>query len=218
MKRTAVLIVFLIIVTSILLIYAFNAQFEKKPAPNIIISPTQTSSLTPASHADTSLYFSPEYIELSTSNSASLDLMINSGKNQITGIQLEIGYDPVVFSDITLTPGSFLPQANVLLNKNDTENGRISYALVLPPSVSPIRGTGIVAKLKLVKQIAVENASNPTTISILPKSLVSAIGIEGSVLLETKNANILYISSTIPVSPQTQTSEMNQRNNISPSP
>ncbi len=217
MKRTVMLIIFLIFAASILLIYAISSQPVSKPALDINISPTQTVSVTTTSSADSSLYFSPDYIELSTSDSASLDIMINSGKNQITGIQLEIGYDPEVFSEIILTPGKFLPQATVLLNENDEKNGRVSYALVLPPSVLPISGTGTVVNVRLTKSTDVSDASNPTTISILPKSLVSAIGIEGSVLREVKNASVVYVSSSGPVSSDTQTPEINKTNNISPS-
>jgi len=210
MKRTVLLIITLIILATALLIYAVSVNPSKKPTPitlppTAIISPSESA-------ADTILFLSPENTVLQKNGNIMLDVQINTGKNQLTGVQLEIAYDPELLTNILITPGSFFPTHNILLNNIDRETGRISYAIVIPPTSKPISGTGIVAKIQARKSVNTSSISQ-TGISILPKSLVSQIGVEGSVLKETKNASITFLSastsaetiSTVPTIKSTQT-------------
>lgn len=194
MKRTVLLIGILIVTATLLLIYAVASHPSKKREPEIKLPLT----VSPGPINDTILSFSPDYVMLSTSEAASIDIKIDTGRNQITGVQVELAYDPEVFTDIKIEPGTFFPQANVLLNNNDKKSGRYSYALVLPPTTPPLTGSGTVAKVSLKKFANVSNTQSPTALTILPKSLVSAIGVEGSVLRETKSATIVFMPSSLP--------------------
>ena len=147
-------------------------------------------SASPAAAADTTLLFSPDYLDLTATDSASFAINISTGRNKITGVQLEIAYDPKILSIVSLTPGTFFPTPNILLNTIDSETGRISYALVLQPSQAPLFGSGTVARLQLKQNFSGGNLSSQTTLTLLQKSLVSALGIDGSVLRETKSATI----------------------------
>lgn len=205
MKRTVILIIILIIVASGLLFYALSINF-KPQMPKSQLTPSVSPSLTPV--ADTSLFITPEYVTLS-SNSASFEINVDTGSNEITGVQLEIAYDPKIIKNMEIQPGDIFRTPTILLNQNDEKTGRISYALVLSPSQQPVTGTGIVATL-ILNTYPESDTVVQTNITILPKSLVSAIGVDGSVLRDIKNATINFSPSSrsFPVSTIAPTSNI----------
>lgn len=194
MKRTVLLVIILLIIASLLLFYAISINPTKKqtsiPNPSKIIPTIPTKS-----PAETSLIITPELKTVKENEVFNLNIQIDTGTNQITGVQLEIAYDPDILTDVKIDKGTFFPNPNILLNNIDNETGRISYALVIPPATSPLSGTGTVAIISAMKS-SKSNILSESAVSILPKSLVSQIGTEGSVLNTTRNALLVFSSSS----------------------
>lgn len=186
MRRTGILIAVLMLLAALLLAAALLSPQLRTRTPSQDIA-----RITPTPTADTRLSFSPEVTSLISSSTATIDVVIDTGVNKVTGVQLEIAYDPSVLTSITLEPGTFLSKPLVLLNKEDTKNGRISYALGVSPAEEPAEGSGTVAKITIKKKLTLPTGTQQTSLRLLPKSLVSEIGVEGSVLSQTKDATIV---------------------------
>jgi hypothetical protein len=146
----------------------------------------KTSRATPAPKkpiAQTVLSFGDPLITSSSSSTLnySIPVYIATGENSVTAVQLELQYDPVLFTKITATPGAFFAKPNVFLNQIDSSTGRISYAFgVASPGAS---GKGTVADLTFSVNSKVPNK---TAIIFLPKTLVTAEGISGSALQDAR--------------------------------
>lgn len=88
---------------------------------------------TPIPYLATSLSLLPNPLVITSGESASVDVTINPD-TQPTLVQLEIGYDPNVLFDISILPGNYFADPAVVLEKYDTKNGRISYAVRCQPA------------------------------------------------------------------------------------
>lgn len=192
-RKTLVLIVLLVVVTGLLLFIALRPQSTQKQLKQIALR--STPSPTPFQKAV--LSFSPDPV-LVSSGSSSVDAVIDTGGNRVTAVQLELKYDPTALSQITITPSTFIPNATVLIKKIDTVNGRISYAVGIPPKQTPLMGTGTVATIRFV----LSDTAKQTTIDFLPKTLVTAEGLTPSVLKSTKGVAIMRSQAQGTQSPQ----------------
>ena len=175
-KRTLYLIIVLFLTALGLMFIAQLTPYPKTPQPNIVAIPTPAV-------AQTALLF--DEISMSTSSAKplySLPIIIQTGKNLVTGVQLELSYDPEIITNVSIQQGSFFLKPVVLLNNIDKENGRISYALGINPQDSGKKGEDIVATLNFKTNVLSPTA---TTISFLPKTLVTAEDVEQSVLKST---------------------------------
>jgi hypothetical protein len=166
-------------------------QEKNKP---VAVIPTAVPIVT----ADSSLYISPNPIQMA-SDSATCDIIINSGRNKLTGIQLEIGYDPNLLTNVKVNQASFFPSPTTLINSTDKKNGRISFALVISPAGSPVSGTGTVATITFEHNPVASTSNSQTEITILDKSLVSMLGVSESVLKDTHGTTVILRST--PISP-----------------
>jgi hypothetical protein len=189
MKRTTILILILVLVAALLVIVAIQpSQVKNKP---VLVTP----KLQPTPVADSTLYISPNPIQMAT-DSAQAEVFINSGRNSVTAVQLEIAYDPNILTNFTIQPGNFLPSPMVLLNKIDQKNGRITLALGLAPAAEPVKGTGLVATISfernLETNIATVTPVSSTNITILDKSLATMLGVSGSVLKNMHGATVIF--------------------------
>lgn len=187
-KRTLALIIVLIIVTSILVALAVTPQ---KPSAPLTVAPTPTPA------AQTALTFSPNPLTIASA-SATVDVLVDTQTNGVTAVQLELSYDPKVITSIDIKPGSFFSNPAELLKTIDAKEGKISYALGILPSDVAKKGQGIVATITLRTTLAV---GQPTQISFLPKTLVTASGITSSVL-KTYGAPLLILRQNATPSPQ----------------
>lgn len=190
MKRTILLIIFLLISASLLIFYALNSS-PSKPQDKSILIPTESLEKIAPNKNYAEITFFPESIVLTSTDSATFDIVLDTKNNKVTGVQLEIGYDPAIVSDLQIQKSTFLSSASILINENDNVNGRISYAIVLPPTQPPVTGSGNIAKLSLRKNVNI-TSNTQAKISILPKSLITALGVEGSVLGKTKDAIVTF--------------------------
>ncbi len=176
-KRTLLLIAALLLITGGLLYLAIK---EDQPQTISKLIPTPTPS--PA-HAILSLV--PE--TSSTSALQKVDVVAQSNGNQLAGAQLNLSYDPTVLTNVTIKSGTYFANPTILFNSVDKVNGRISYVLAIQPTGVEASGSGTVAT---ITYSLAPTASASTTLSFLPKTEVTQLGILGSVLKSVKNLTI----------------------------
>jgi len=157
--------------------------------PSLITS-SPSPKVTPAktafneSVAQTVLSFgSPSLVNSSASTlNYSLPVNISTGTNKVTAVQLELQYDPAALTYVAIAPGPFFAKPDVLSNQIDAKTGRITYAFGAGLTGKAIAGEGIVANITFSAKV--QTLTN-TSITFLPKTLVTAEGINDSILKQT---------------------------------
>lgn len=184
MQRTFALIIFLIVMTAGLVFFALQSQPVKKP----VGSPDKIASQ-PTHAADTVLTLFPNPVTLTSAAGGTVEVHIDTGYDAVSAVQLEIGYDPKALSNVTITKGNFFQDPLELLNENDKSNGRYSYALGISPAKEPAQGRGTVAVISFQK--APGATGDSTSLTILDKSLVTMLGVQGSVLKQATGTTVI---------------------------
>jgi len=185
-RKTFILISLLVLVTIGLLAIALIPSV-KSPI-NIVPKPTPAT----LSYAQTKLSLSTP-VKL-TLNNYSSDVLISTGNNKTTAVQLELTYDPKVLTNVDIKSGVFFTAPVVLLKKIDTVNGRISYALGINPSQKPTSGSGIVATISF--STVSGTTAMQTPINFSPKTAATAVGYAQSVLKQS--TGVLFSLSPTP--------------------
>lgn len=176
-KRTLFLIFALILIAGTLVAMAI---YQPKADKIVTVTPT------PEPVAQTILSFGA----LQTATTSSLvttdyfvPINIQTFKNKVTTVQLELQYDPMLLTNVTIKPNDFFVKPVILLNQIDTKTGRITYAFGIGPT-----GHGIYGDNKTIATLYFStkpNVTEKTAIIFLPKSLVTAEGVLQSVLKES---------------------------------
>jgi hypothetical protein len=179
-KKTIIIIVLLILATVLLFIIALKSSFIPTP---IRTTPTPSPLVSP----QTRLMIEPAILALNGERNGTLQVNIDSQTNEITGVQLEMQYDPQVLSNVTLEPGPFLPEPLVIRNNVDAKTGRISVIFGVTPQQNPVKGKGTVAVIKFSTK---SSSVNETDFTVLPTSEVTAQGVNTTVLQDAVGAKI----------------------------
>lgn len=181
--RTFVLIFILAICAAFFLFLALNPNGTmKQVSKNIPTTPT------PTPFAESILSIIPATTSATATTTKTYNVMLDSNINTINAVQLELSYDPKVISNVVIKSGTFFPRPLELIKDIDSVNGRISYALGIQPADQGIKGLGTVATVSF--QILPTATVSSTTISFLPKTLVTAQGVIQSVLKTSQGVNI----------------------------
>lgn len=195
-QKTAFIICFVLFITLTFVFMAFTFERDRvakisSPKP---ITPSPVVFKKTALQ-DSILFFSPPGIKLSGNNLntvRSVDLIINSGNNTVSGVQAELSFDPKIVSIISLEPpilGSFFGKKNdyiVLINDIDKNTGRITYAIAPSFTGSPQKGTGSIGVLTF------STKPNTSSIAYLKGSKITMLGENQSVLKDTSPLVIYY--------------------------
>lgn len=183
-RKTIVLIVVLAVAALGLTLLAIPSQNKPKPVaqlPKVTPNPLQTV-----------LTISSAPVPLIASQSSfKTDVIINTGQNKVTAVQLELAYDPKVLGQVDINPGAFFIDPTVVIKKIDEKEGRISFALKISPNQSGVLGGGVLGQgILAVINFKVEPSQKqtPTSILFLPKTEVSSQDLPGSTLKSTINA------------------------------
>jgi len=188
-RKTLALISGLVILTVILFIIALRSSQQ---TTRVSTQPTAMQPQ-PTSPAHSVLTLSPNPVTVSQGQQGSINVNITTSDNQVTAIQLEIGYDPNVVSNLQVTPGPlFHQQPVVLINKNNTQTGRMTYAFGISPDTQPINGTGVVATITFT---AIGKAGQQSQLALLPTTLVTARGVAQSVLKSASGTIVSVVAS-----------------------
>ncbi len=184
-RRTLILIVVLIIATAVLLAIALTPV--RPPAP----APTKPSAVLPYAYTTLKINSSPVIFSSPVSSISAktytTDVTIDTGNNKVTAVQLELSFDPKLITNVDIKPGSFFVNPTELLKKINNQEGSVSYAIAggLLTGNRSVKGQGVVATISFEE---IGSADETTYIKFLPKTLVTAEGIDKSVLKTTVNA------------------------------
>ncbi|HBB76836.1 MAG: hypothetical protein A2186_02670 [Candidatus Levybacteria bacterium RIFOXYA1_FULL_41_10] len=189
-NKTPLLIIFLVIATVILVALAMAPNRPSLPTPNL---GAQKEIIADSSLSLSELYQIDEDEEASEAAVVSYqsDVQIMTGKNKVTGVQLEIKYDPALITTVDVLPGDFFQNPTELLKKIDTEEGIISYAL--GTENKGLSGKGVVATITFVPRTGVRGE---TAFEFLSKTTVVAENADQTVLKEMSGLEFSLGSST----------------------
>ena len=205
-KRTISLIIALFLVTVLLLGIALSNSPKTLPGKTISNSPA------PTPYMQTNLAFSPSMITVPFGAIApqTVKVMMSTSANQATGIQLELSYDPKALTNVSVATGTMFTNPLMFNNKVDAVNGKISFSYAITPSQQPQKGDGTVAIITFTPVRSPVDANGvrltQTMIKFLPKTEVSARGVDQSVLTNSSFNNMFTVSfgsgatSVLPVS------------------
>lgn len=190
-RKTLALIVGLVLVTIILFIIALNTG-ERQTSTQTMQQPTTQPTPTPIAH--TTLTLSPNPVDLLSGKQGTVDVMIDTSDNKVTAVQLELIYDPLIIGNLKIVPGKLLPNAVVLINKNDAKTGRMTYAFGIAPNQPTVNGKGVVATITFTARGALGTQSSLT---LLPTTLVTAQGVSDSVLKSSSGTVVNIVTPTV---------------------
>jgi len=200
-KKTLALISGLVLVTIVLFVIALksNQQSTQTPVtPSTAMQPSPTPSM-----AHSVLSLSPNPVKVLSGGLGKVDVVIDTSDNAVTAVQLELSYDPKVVSNVQVLPGTLFQNAVVLINKNNPTAGRFTYAFGRTPSQTPISGTGTVATISFTANAS----SQPSQLTLLPTTLVTARGVKTSVLKSSTGTEIIIGATGTNVVPPKQSSQ-----------
>ena len=183
-RHTILLItVFLLVCSSLFITIKW---YKEKSALQSPMSANKYQFPTPVPQC--ALQMEPTTVNTQPGKKTTINISIGSDDGYPTTVQLELAYDPRVLTGMTINPGSYFTNADILLNNIDQNTGRISYALQFPPGIKPNRGSGIVAALTFTPKF--EAIDNQTAIYFLPKTSVFSNN-QTSVIKSAYGAEIL---------------------------
>lgn len=189
-KKTLALIFGLVLVTIVLFVIALRSN---QKAEDTDVTPTgttvETSPTPDVAHSVLSL--SPNPVNVASGGQGSVDVNIDTSDNEVTAVQLELSYDPKVVRNIQIAPGPLFTGAVELIDENDPQAGRYTYAFGITPAQSPIQGKGVVARITFTASAS----SQPSSLTLLPATLVTAQGIGPSVLKSSTGTQIVVSGS-----------------------
>lgn len=171
-NKTPLLIILLTVLTGFLVIIAIAPK-----RPSITPPPGQEQEI--VTPAETVLGM--ESTSLPTAATQTVNVVADSGTNKVTGVQLELSFDPTLISSVKVGPGTFISDPVELLNKVDLETGRITYVVGVPIGSSGMQGKGVVATISYTEIGAKGKLSE---IKFLPKTLVAIEGFSATALKE----------------------------------
>ncbi|MBI2442295.1 MAG: hypothetical protein HYV40_00110 [Candidatus Levybacteria bacterium] len=188
--KTLTLIGGLIVLTIVLLFVATRQGTKQPTPPQPQPSLAPAASPTPTPPAYTTLQLSPNPVSIEAGGKGTVQVLIDTHENTITGVQLELSYDPKALTNVVITPGAFFQNPLIIpqWNKVDQATGRISHAQVLTPAQAGVQGKGIVATITFTRATGTPSAQ--TTLEFLPKTAVTQSGISPSVLKSMSNTTI----------------------------
>jgi hypothetical protein len=158
-------IILLLLPICALILYT-QTTIQKENNSPLLLSLTPT----PSQPIEITLKFIPDEIYTNPGQNNQIGIQINSQGKHPDLLQFEIGYDPAVLTEISITPKAPL---NILLDNNDEKNGRISYAANLPANIKPLpSGENIPVILKF--KVKENTLQQQTTLFFLPKTAASS--------------------------------------------
>lgn len=203
-KQTLALIVGLVLITFILFVIALKTSTptpqsaeKTQVANNMTGTANQDSSTQAMSDGEeqdakqTVLNILPNPVSISSGQKGSVNVNIDTSDNKVTGVQLEIAYDPNFISGIDVNPGGIFSNWNVLQKVNKVAEGRYTFMLGMTPSQTPFQGSSTVATISFT---ALNKPGESTQLGLLPTSLVTVRGVSNSVL-KTASGTLVEINT-----------------------
>lgn len=195
-KKTTILIAVLLIFTAGLVYIAIKTEQQLPPELNEEeLTEEELTDIIPTINPQTQISFSPATIDtgVSPQTTYSVNVAANTNGQTISGIQLELSYDPAVLTDVTIEPADnnlFGLNPAVLINSVDPDLGRISFAITLAGlDDEEVTGNANIAEITFS---VIPNQIQTTQISVLPKTTVRSLRSTNSLLQNALPLNIIF--------------------------
>lgn len=138
---------------------------------------------TPTIEKTASITFSPTTVTVA-SGSGTADIIATTGKNPITGVQVELVYDPTVITNVKLLPAdtttSLFGAPGTYTNLfTDDQPGNLTFAVAISLSSENVSGSGSIGKITFD---TIPGAKTETQITLGPKTIVTSTATDGSIL------------------------------------
>lgn len=206
-RKTLALISGLVIVTVILFVVALRAG-QQSQAPSVPAEPSQGAMQPePTTPAHSVLTVGPNPLNVAPGTQGKAEVTIDTSDNEVTAVQLELGYDPNILSNVKVTTGPAFTNSVPLIDKNDAQAGRYTYAVGITPSATPLTGTGVVATITFTVKAG---ATGATQLGLLPNSLITARGVANSVMKSGTGTVVNVQAAGGAASPATRTAPVGQ--------
>lgn len=167
-------------------VFLFVLLSYSSPLPHNFLRDTSQTN------PDTELFFNPAIIPWSCYKKQSADIFINTGVNNVTSVQIEVSYDPSLFSAFTISPAvdNFFGEATqykVSLLEVRDEFGRASLSMEILDGQKTKQGKG-----KLATIFFTTNPQNTSlaTVTFLNKSTALGNKSRASLLKKTVSLTI----------------------------
>ncbi len=188
-KKSTIVIIILAIITGLLIFYSMTVQVTQEKT-----QPKKNTSEQIEAQKTAHLFFNPTQLEVlkTSSAAASVDVMLDTGNNTVSSIQLELRFNPLMITPIDMViakDGLFGPDVFQISRDIDTANGRISLLLGVPEVAKAKKGKGKVASLLFVPRYT---GAEVATIDFIEKSMVLPPGSSTSVLANTTPLMVLF--------------------------
>lgn len=140
-----------------------------------------------------SLYFSPPVLN-NPSGPTQVDVIVETGGQEISGTQLELQFNPEVLRNVEITSpqNSFFGTPSdykILLTNVDSENGTISFTVAAADRSKARKGNGKIATISFVTSSNSEIKN--TSLTFAPTTLVTIFGANQTVLKEAAGLTII---------------------------
>jgi len=173
-RKTMYLIIFLAVISILLIWVAIYNKTPNPPATKVLTNNQQILS-----YAHTVLRVNPPVAVSAFTNESSV--LIDTGSNKISGVELQMSYDPKFLQNVDVKAGTFLLKPLVLTKKIDSQKGTITFTLGITPGQKGVSGKGTIAVINFSTK---PNALGKTAINFLPQTVVTDQSIAESVVKE----------------------------------
>lgn len=143
----------------------------------------------------TTLAFSPSRVTRNVDDTFQMEVVIDTGENQVVAAELHLTYDPAVLEAQTITNGSLFPN---ILSSGVIESGTAEITVGAASAAQPVEGTGSVAIIRFKALAATET---PVSIRFAQNTFVGSPG-EGAT-----NALVGTTPATVTISSEGEQSD-----------
>lgn len=142
-------------------------------------------SRTPANVPQTLVKFENESLRINDEGLVEAEVFMAVFENQVTGVHLEIGYDPKVFSVVEVKGDDFLGNKKVTVNNVDKSSGTITFEVNIDTATTPpLMGSDAIAEVKLRP---INKTITRSELTFLPGTKITAQDIAGNAIVKMEN-------------------------------
>jgi hypothetical protein len=153
----------------------------------------------------TALFLSPSSQTKNNGDPVTFSVLMNTGTNQVVGMDLVLSYDPSVLTVSSITKGAGIANFDsVIRNTIDNTAGSISYSVFTVDRTKSLSGNNIVA-LDIEATVKPNASQGNSTITLLPQTSVAALTEGQNVVVSKVGATLTVGSGTASTSTPTST-------------
>ncbi len=165
---------------------------------------SQRQSLTGKAAPATSLSISPASVSKAPGASFSFNVIMNTGPNQVVGVDLIVNYNPAVLQVDSIAKGSGISVFDtVIRNIIDNTAGQIAYSAATLDRTAYITGSGITV-LTITGKVKDSAAAGSYNIAFASGTAAAGVGVDvGNNVLTGTTPGVLTVSGTGPTATPT---------------